>query len=466
MAINYCHAWNQVLFTVPDEALSLGFISWNLFMKSKALVLFIMFLVCAQLSNAQHLGFCAHDWYLNHSQERDSHFRERLDAWYGEALREGTVARNEVYEIQVVFHVVWNQDFQNIPDSVFEDQIRVLNEDYRRLNPDAIQTREIFQEVAADAKIEFRLADTDPDGNPSNGITRTYTERSGFALDIFANENSLDEVKRSENGGKDPWDTNRYLNIWVCNIEPSFLGQIFGLAYPPQGLENWPEGSKEPAPEVAGVILHYTTLGSNNPSAGLDDYDLNDGGRTATHEIGHYLGLRHIWGDGFFDGCAVDDGIEDTPNVASAANYSCDFSLNTCFEGEQDLPDMIENFMDYNRDDCVNLFTENQIGVMRWVLENLRPGLIEGQFSGLPGYSEKELLMYPNPASEYFLLPESHEIPGRIRVFDCRGALIFESAIAGSRQVPCADWPDGMYMVQYFDGQRQSFSSGRVLITR
>lgn len=434
-------------------------------MNSKTLACLVALFSGGLSSIAQHTGFCAHDWHLQHAQEQDPDFRERLDAWYGDALREGSSARNEVYEIQVVFHVVYNQDFQNIPDSVFEDQMRILNEDYRRMNPDAALTREIFQDVAGDPKIEFRLADTDPDGNPSNGITRTFTDRSGFALDIFAVENTLDEVKRDEDGGKDPWDTSRYLNIWVCNIEPTFLGQIFGIAYPPQGVENWPEGSKEPAPDVAGVILHFTTIGSNNPSAGLDDYDLNDGGRTATHEVGHFLGLRHIWGDGFFNGCSVDDGIEDTPNVASAANYSCDFTLNTCIEGDPDLPDMIENYMDYNRDDCMNVFTEDQIGVMRWVLENLRPGLIEGQFSGLSHSDPAVPGVYPNPASDYFQLSGPNS-SGFVRVFDSKGSIILHSRYSGNREISCAAWPEGMYLVQYLDDNSETVSSSRILIAR
>jgi hypothetical protein len=417
-------------------------------------------------SLAQHSGFCGHDLYLQHSQTQDPGFRERLNSWYGDAVRSGSSNRNEVYEIQVVFHVVWNQEFQNIPDSVFEDQVRILNEDYRRLNPDAVLTREIFQGVAGDPRIEFRLAETDPDGNPSTGITRTYTDRSGFALDIFALENTLDEVKRDEDGGKDPWDTSRYLNIWVCNIEPTFLGQIFGIAYPPQGMDNWPEGSKEPAPDVAGVILHFTTIGSNNPSAGLDDYDLNDGGRTATHEIGHFLGLRHIWGDGFLNGCNVDDGIEDTPNAASAANFSCDYTLNTCTEGDPDLPDMIENYMDYNRDDCMNLFTVEQIGVMRWVLENLRPGLIEGQFAGISASKTQTLRCYPNPASDYIRFSGVAGGSTRIRVYDSKGGIIYQSRISGNDLVLCSSWPEGVYLVQILGENSAPVSSGRIVIAR
>ena len=139
-------------------------------------------------------------------------------------------------------------------------------------------------------------------------------------------------------------------------------------------------------PLLQGVVIHYTTVGKNNPVANDDNMIENNIGRTAVHEIGHYLGLRHIWGDanplfGGGDGCSLDDGILDTPNAADQAGYICDLNKNTCNNDNFgssgiDLPDMIENYMDYSPEACQNIFTNGQINVMRNILEICRPNLI------------------------------------------------------------------------------------------
>ena len=316
----------------------------------------------------------------------------------------------ETYYIPVVFHVVYNSNEQNIPDSVLISQLEVLNEDYRRLNNNASETREEFLEFAGDANIEFFLANVDPNGNSTSGIIQQYTDREEFLMfeDIFSNEITLDEVKKSETGGSDAWDTNRYLNIWICNIGSLDifgleLGQVFGYAYPPinvdealinledtQTVPEWPVDMLTDDETLQGVVLHYTAVGRNNPVANEDGMTENNQGRAAVHEIGHYLGLRHIWGDAIAflgdDGCSVDDGISDTPNANDQAGYVCDFNKNTCTGDTfgstgEDLPDMVENYMDYSPDACLNMFTNGQINVMRNILEIARPELINEEAS-------------------------------------------------------------------------------------
>ena len=312
---------------------------------------------------------------------------------------------NLTYYIPVVFHIVYNTDNQNLPDSVIYSQIDVLNEDYRRLNENASNTREEFLEFAGDPNIEFFLANIDPEGNPTNGIIHQYTDKEEFLMfeDFLSNEITLDEVKFSSSGGSDAWDTNKYLNIWVCNIGSLDilgleLGQVFGYAYPPvdiddallelsetQTVPDWPIDMLTNDESVQGVVLHYTSVGRNNPAANDDGMTENNEGRTAVHEIGHYLGLRHIWGDALAlfgeNGCAVDDGISDTPNANDQAGYVCDFNKNTCSgdvfgSSGEDLPDMVENYMDYSPDNCLNMFTNGQINVMRNILEISRTELI------------------------------------------------------------------------------------------
>ena len=210
--------------------------------------------------------------------------------------------------------------------------------------------------------------------------------------DIFTGNITLDNVKSSSTGGVDAWDTSKYLNIWVCNIEDSFLGQVLGFAYPPtdvnEVLENvdldtvpdWPTEGFTQNQDLQGVVLHYPVVGSNNPQNQDDGISGNEMGQTCVHEVGHYLGLRHIWGDPIGgSGCSVDDGISDTPNQNAASQFTCNYNLNSCSDTPEDYPDMVENYMDYSSDACMNMFTNNQSIVMRSILELARPGLIEGQ---------------------------------------------------------------------------------------
>jgi len=240
------------------------------------------------------------------------------------------------------------------------------------------------------------LASEDPNGNFTTGITHTYTPESGFPYisiwDIFTGNITLDNVKSSETGGVDAWDTSKYLNIWVCNIEESFLGQVLGFAYPPTNVNevlenvdldivpNWPTEGFTQNQDLQGVVLHYPIVGANNPQNGDDGISGNDMGIACVHEVGHYLGMRHIWGDPISgSGCNVDDGISDTPNQNAASQFTCNYNLNSCSDSPVNYPDMIENYMDYSNDACMNMFTINQKIVMRAVLELARPGLIQGQ---------------------------------------------------------------------------------------
>ncbi len=247
-----------------------------------------------------------------------------------------------VITIPVVVHILYETAAQNISDAQIHSQIQVLNEDYRRKNADANNTPAEFLDVAADTEISFCLANVDPNGFTTNGITRTSTNIGTFSID--------NQIKQSQLGGKDPWNTATYLNIWVGNL----AGNLLGYAQFPGGNAS-----------TDGIVINYQNFGTTGTA--LAPFDL---GRTATHEVGHWLNLLHIWGDG---GCGVDDGVADTP-LASGANVDsapCVHpSKNSCTETTGvDLPDMFQNFMDYSDDACMNLFTVGQKLRMRSLFE-------------------------------------------------------------------------------------------------
>lgn len=391
-------------------------------------VITCLFLIWAYCVSAQSTPlFCGFDHAMKMKCQHDPSWKRSYDEIFSKCREQGSSRGGGVYTLPVVVHVVYHLDNENIPDSVVLSQMEVLNEDYRRTNPDAINTRDIFLPFAADMDIQFALASIDPEGNPTTGITHTYTDRESFDFDLFSQDITLNEVKHSETGGVDAWDPLHYINIWVCNVAPTPFGQIFGLSFPPEGLDNWPAGSSAPTPGDEGLIVHYTTVGRNNPVANEDGTEFNNNGRTMTHEMGHYLGLRHTWGDEFLgDPCSEDDGIDDTPICGSGDQYVCDYEANTCDDGsENDLPDMLENYMDYTQDACYNMFTEGQKTLMRYVIENLRSDLLDGVNVAENTSALLPVYVWPNPASErlYASIP-ANEIYLDYSISDASGRIV------------------------------------------
>ncbi len=250
---------------------------------------------------------------LNNQQSIEKHTNKWIQN-YGGDNKDGAIVT-----IPVVVHVVYNNNTENISDAQINSQMQILNDDFRRLNSDADGT----WSQAADTEIEFCLATQDPNGNATSGITRTSTSVSSFSTN--------DSVKFDSSGGKDAWPAADYLNIWVCDIS----GGILGYAQFPGG----------PA-STDGVVNDYAYFGDIGTATA--PFDL---GRTCTHEVGHYLNLRHIWGDG---GCNVDDFVSDTP-TSDASNGGCNTGHVSCGS-----VDMVQNYMDYSDDACMNLFTAGQ----------------------------------------------------------------------------------------------------------
>lgn len=270
---------------------------------------------------------------LGHQIAEDPSILERqqeIEEFTQKVINNGSVAEKQavVYTIPTVVHILYSNTAENVSDAQVFSQIQVLNEDFRRTNADASNTPSAFVPVAADSEIEFCLATIDPNGNPTNGITRTSV--SG----------SPSNPQTSAGGGVDAWPTGDYLNIWVVNLGGGLLGYA-----------QFPGGN----PATDGIVI--TTSGFGSGGSASAPFHL---GRTATHEVGHWLNLRHIWGDG---GCGQDDQVADTP-LSDASNGGCNTGHVSC-----GTVDMVENYMDYSDDGCMNIFTMGQAARMRALFE-------------------------------------------------------------------------------------------------
>jgi hypothetical protein len=245
--------------------------------------------------------------------------------------------------IPVVVHVVFKLDSENISPAQIKSQIAVLNKDYSASNADKSKTPPVWKGLVTAANIQFKLATKDPNGKTTTGITRTKTTQDSFGSD--------DTVKSSTTGGIEPWPTDRYLNLWVCNLGDGLLGYA-----------QFPGG---PA-DTDGVVILHTGFGTS----GTAKAPFNKG-RTATHEIGHYLNLHHIWGD--TQHCEGTDFIDDTPNAQQPNFGKPAFPHVTCNNGPNG--DMFMNYMDYVDDDSMFMFTAGQVTRMNATLDNSRKTL-------------------------------------------------------------------------------------------
>lgn len=370
---------------------------------------------------------------------------------YSEAVSANRANDDTVYKIRCVFHVVYGAAGENIPDSVILSQLEVLNEDYRRLNADTVRTRQIFSDIVTDTRIEFELATTDPNGNPTTGITRTQGTPQGF----LGFEPFTDNVKSAATGGVNPWPTDKYLNIWICNVMNGF--GVLGYAFPPTGAANWPQGSETDSAHQ-GVVLHYPVVGRNF-NAPIDPTVTR--GRSAVHEVGHFLGLRHIWGDG---DCTEDDGLNDTPDATEASQQTCDTTKNTCVGTPIDLPDMIENYMDYSDDRCLNAFTRDQTDIMRGTLRTSRKGIVIQDTTAAVDTTVTSIIavnaatsnvsVYPNPTVGVvnFDVQMPQGLSYTVSVFNTLGELVYTSStssILKNGMIDLSGKPAGIYYAKF-----------------
>ena len=240
----------------------------------------------------------------------------------------------KVVTVKTIVHVVYRTEEQNISDAQIEGQIKALNKDFRATNTDRKQTPEPWVGLVTDSRIQFKLSK----------VTRTKTTKTGFTFD--------DGVKAAATGGIAPQEPLSHLNIWVCAL----TGGLLGYAQFPGG----------PA-ATDGVVINVRAFGTSGTAESPFDK-----GRTATHEIGHYFNLRHIWGD--TPDCSGSDMASDTPNCAGPNSGKPKWPVITCNNGPNG--DMFMNFMDYTDDAAMYMFTTQQVLRMRTALDSMRRGLM------------------------------------------------------------------------------------------
>ncbi|MCW5900098.1 MAG: T9SS type A sorting domain-containing protein [Flavobacteriales bacterium] len=249
-----------------------------------------------------------------------------LEAFTAEFVAQYQDGQRQPFIIPVVFHIIHNNGSENINDDQLYDAIRILNDDFNKLNPDWTSVKAEFLSIVADVGVEFRLAQKDPQGNCTNGITRTVSTLT------YQGDNAMKALIQ--------WPRNRYMNVWVA----ASANGAAGYTNYPSAFHNNPSGD--------GIVVQHTyvgSIGTGHPSRS----------RVLTHEVGHWINLRHAWGNsnnpGLESNCNGDDQVADTPNT---------IGWTTCFTQGTSCGslDNVENYMEYSY--CSKMFTNGQAARM------------------------------------------------------------------------------------------------------
>ena len=287
-----------------------------------------------------------------------------------------SMSPEKIITIPVVVHVVYNNTAENISEAQIISQITSLNADFAKSNNDFSKVPSVFAKLAANTSIRFELAKTDPMGKSTTGIIRKKSTRMMWTDD--------DKIKYLANGGSTTWDARSYLNIWVCNTVPGLTGYA-----------SFPGADRA----VDGIVIRYDAFGSVGKV--VAPFNL---GRTLTHEVGHWMGLKHLWGD---QQCG-DDGIEDTPKQRSGNSGTPVFPKTTACNSTSD-GEMFMNFMDFTNDASMGMFTAGQKTAMRAQFEiNGKRSSILNSKALAPAWNNnmepeiltvntRDVVVYPNP---------------------------------------------------------------------
>lgn len=360
--------------------------------------------------------------------------------------------QSTVIMIPVVVHVVYKNAIQNIPDTQIVRQIQILNECFRLQNPNFSATIPMFDTIGADVEIQFCLAGTDPQGNPTTGIIRKSAPSSAGFDPIF----NMDKIKSSATNGDDPWPNDKYLNIWVGDM--SLFGTAFVLGY-----ATFPGES----PALDGVVIQSEYFGYGTAAAP------NNLGRTTVHEVGHFFGMRHIWADddsGSTGQCDSTDFVDDTPNQGAKSQSDCNLATNSCsneaaYWGGIDPPDMVENYMDYSADACMSMFTKGQkVRMYSFIYTDAARNSLSTSTAGCNNVSMKELysnfsdylFVYPNPTADLLHINITKVTPSDLKceIYGVNGQIVKSiNHLDFQNTVDLSGLSNGIYVVKVYNSE-------------
>ncbi|HEY8402683.1 MAG TPA: T9SS type A sorting domain-containing protein [Cytophagaceae bacterium] len=312
----------------------------NTFLLLFSLLLYTSY-VKAQIPSKKCATEILQEKYFQKDPERAKRFKEfevKINQQASYLRIAKTHEEEKVYRIPVVVHVIYNNLAKTkISYEQVASQINALNNDFRKFNADTVNIPEQFKPYAADTKIEFCLASRDPNGDFTDGVVYVYNSRDSFDPESPSDDTYLKSLSY--------WPSDQYLNIWVVKLIDGYLGYA-----------QFPSGSGLPGiydnldAATDGVVIDYKAFGTTGTATA--PYNL---GRTCTHEVGHWLGLKHIWGD---ETCG-NDFVDDTPEDEGPNNSQNCFDYSSCTGGPAKL-DMYNNYLDYSNDVCMNMFTNGQ----------------------------------------------------------------------------------------------------------
>lgn len=338
-----------------------------------------------------------------------------------------SAAHAQAVTIPVIFHVVYQNTAENIPDSCLQEQLDVLNEDLNALNADLWKVPAVWQPIIGSMPVTFMFASVDPSGNPTTGIERRQASVTSWSTN--------DNVKHYSMNGLDAWPDTSYLNIWVCDLGASLTAYT-----------QFPGG-----PDATdGIVLNYRYVGRGAPAQAPFN-----AGRVCTHEFGHWLGLAHM---GPSATCADIDSCADTPSMSTTAYGT--YAVGTVITDacQPSAPGVMwMNFMSYVDDTAMVFFTQDQIGRMTWYLNNMRQGFFspngirEDQVQ--PAYN-----VFPSPSANgiFTLTRTDATAEARVEVYDAQGRPVNEpvkfTAGSSAMLIDLSAYANGIYSVVIRNG--------------